>query len=207
VPGRPFVGHIDEGIHFEAVAGILEMLSRPWPWYVAGPLIGLIVPALLLLGNKPFGISSNLRHACAAVAPCGIAHFRYDWKKEGAWNLAFAAGILAGGMAGGLLLRSPEPIALAARTKADLAALGLHDLSGLVPSELFNWASLLTARGLVILLGGGFLVGFGTAYAGGCTSGHAITGLADRQLPSLLAVCGFFAGGLAGTWLLLPLLL
>lgn len=184
-----------------------DLLTRPWPWYLSGPLIGLIVPTLLLLGNKNFGISSNLRHACAALAPCGIAHFRYDWKKEGAWNLSFAAGIVAGGVVGGVLLANPEPIALSARTKADLAVLGVHDFSGLVPRDLFNWTSLLTAQGLVILAGGGFLVGFGTAYAGGCTSGHAITGLADRQLPSLVAVGGFFAGGLAGTWLLLPLLL
>ena len=174
---------------------------------MAGPLIGLIVPSLLLLGNKAFGISSNLRHACAALAPCGIAHFRYDWKKEGAWNLAFVLGILAGGVVGGLLLANPEPIALSARTKADLTALGLHDFSGLVPRELFSWESLLTVRGWMILAVGGFLVGFGTAYAGGCTSGHAITGLADFQLPSLVAVGGFFAGGLAATWLLLPLLL
>jgi uncharacterized membrane protein YedE/YeeE len=184
-----------------------DILTRPWPWYVAGPLIGLIVPTLLLLGNKAFGISSNLRHACAALAPCGIAHFRYDWKKEGAWNLAFVLGILAGGVVGGLLLANPEPVALSARTKADLTTLGLHDFSGLVPRELFNWTSLLTVRGWLILAVGGFLVGFGTAYAGGCTSGHAITGLADHQLPSLVAVCGFFAGGLAATWLLLPLLL
>lgn len=165
------------------------------------------MPALLLLGNKAFGISSNLRHACAALAPCGIAHFRYDWKKEGGWNLAFVLGILAGGLVGGLLLANPEPLALSARTKADLAALGLHDFSGLVPRELFSWASLLTVRGFLLLAGGGFLVGFGTAYAGGCTSGHAITGLADLQLPSLVAVVGFFAGGLAATWLLLPLLI
>ena len=184
-----------------------DFLTRPWPWYVAGPLIGLIVPALLLLGNKGFGISSNLRHACAAVAPCGIAHFLYDWKKEGAWNLAFALGIVAGGVIGGVLLANPEPIALADDTRTDLAALGLRDLSGLVPRELFSWSSLLTLRGWLILAGGGFLVGFGTAYAGGCTSGHAITGLADRQLPSLVAVVGFFAGGLAATWLLMPLLL
>jgi uncharacterized membrane protein YedE/YeeE len=186
---------------------MLDVLTRPWPWYVAGPLIGLIVPALLLLGNKSFGISNNLRHACAAVAPCGIAHFLYDWKKEGAWNLVFVLGIVAGGVIGGVLLANPGPIALSVATRADLAALGLRDLSGLVPSELFSWASLLTVRGSLILIGGGFLVGFGTAYAGGCTSGHAITGLADLQLPSLVAVAGFFAGGLAATWLLLPLLL
>ena len=67
--------------------------------------------------------------------------------------------------------------------------------------------ALRTWRGVVVLIGGGFLVGFGTAWAGGCTSGHAISGLANFQLPSLVAVLGFFAGGLVGTWLLLPWLL
>lgn len=182
-------------------------LSGPWPWYVAGPLIGLVVPVLLVLGNKSFGVSSNLRHVCAALAPCGIAHFQYDWRKDGAWNLAFALGILVGGFAGSVLLASAEPLALSDRTRADLVALGIHDFTGLAPGELFGWSSLLTLRGLVMLVFGGLAVGFGTAYAGGCTSGHAITGLADLQMPSLLAVLGFFAGGLISTWLLLPLLL
>ena len=181
-----------------------EVLLRPWPWYVAGPLIGLFPALLLLLGNKLFGVSSNLRHACAAVFPRGMAHFRYDWRKEGAWNLAFALGILVGGWIAGALLRNPEPIAFSARTKADLLALGIRDFSGLVPSDLFSWASLLTARGWAVIVGGGFLVGFGTAYAGGCTSGHGLSGVADLQVPSLIALAGFFAGGIAGTFLLLP---
>src|SRR5262249_39737065 len=71
-------------------------VTQPIPWYIAGPLIGLVVPALLVAGNKPFGISSNLRHLCAAVAPCGIEFFSYDWKRLGGWNLAFLAGIAAG---------------------------------------------------------------------------------------------------------------
>ena len=181
-----------------------EVLLRPWPWYVAGPLIGLFPALLLLLGNKLFGVSSNLRHACAAVFPRGIAHFRYDWRREGAWNLAFALGILVGGWIAGALLRNPEPIAFSARTKADLLALGIRDFSGLVPSDLFNWAALLSARGWAVIVGGGFLVGFGTAYAGGCTSGHGLSGVADLQVPSLIALAGFFAGGIAGTFLLLP---
>jgi hypothetical protein len=184
-----------------------ELLSRPWPWYVAGPLIGLVVPALLLLGNKQFGISANLRHACAIVAPGRVEFFRYDWRRVGGWNLAFVAGVLLGGFIAAHWLASDAPIAISPATKADLAALGIRDLSGLVPRELFSWASLLTLRGVVMLVGGGLLVGFGTAYAGGCTSGHAISGLADLQLPSLIAVLGFFAGGLITTWLILPLLL
>lgn len=186
---------------------LLDVLLAPWPWYLAGPLIGLVVPALLLAGNKSFGMSNNLRHACAAVAPCGIPHFAYDWKKDGGWNLAFAAGVFAGGFLGGVLLASPDPIDLSPRTHAALAALGITDFTGLVPRELFHWSALLTASGFTLVVGGGFLVGFGTAWAGGCTSGHAISGLADLQLPSLIATLFFFAGGLLGTWVVLPVLL
>ncbi|RAK62938.1 YeeE/YedE family protein [Hymenobacter edaphi] len=186
---------------------MMEFLARPWPWYVAGPLVGLMVPLLLLLGNKLFGISSNLRHACAAVLPTrGLDYFRYDWRREGGWNLALALGIIGGGLLAGTVLRNPQPVAIAA-TVADLQRLGLHDFRGLVPAELFNWPALLSGRGLALVVGGGFLVGFGTAYAGGCTSGHALTGVADLQKPSMLAMAAFFVGGIIGTWVLLPLIL
>ena len=186
---------------------MIAFLARPWPWYVAGPLIGLVVPALLLIGNKQFGISANLRHACAIAAPGQVAFFRYDWRRVGGWNLAFIVGVLLGGFIAGQLFGSDAPIRIADATRTDLGALGLRDFSGLVPNELFTWHSLGTLRGFVMLVGGGLLVGFGTAYAGGCTSGHAISGLADLQLPSLIAVLGFFAGGLITTWLILPVLL
>lgn len=185
----------------------LRWLTSPWPWYVAGPLIGLVVPLLLWLGNKPFGVSSGLRHVCAAAAPCGLPYLRYDWWREGGWNLLFILGVLIGGFAGGYLFASPATVALAPEAQESLRALGVTDFRGLAPREIFQWASLTTLPGAVVLIVGGFAIGFGTAYAGGCTSGHAITGLADRQLPSLLAVIGFFAGGLAATWIILPALL
>jgi uncharacterized membrane protein YedE/YeeE len=183
-----------------------QLITHPLPWYVAGPLIGLIVPVLLLLGNKPFGISSNFRHVCAAVAPCGIEFFRHDWKRAGGWNLVFLLGLFSGAAAA-WQLAPPDAVNISPQTVDALHRLGLTDLSGLAPREVFDWTSLLTLKGFAPIVIGGFLVGFGTAYAGGCTSGHAIAGLADFQAASLLAVCGFFAGGLAGTFLLLPLLL
>lgn len=186
---------------------VLEVLAKPWPWYVGGPLIGLFVPALLLVGNRVFGVSNNLRHACAAAIPGRVAFFRYDWRSDGSWNLAFAFGIVIGGALAARLLTGNAVIQLSDAARTSLASLGVHDMTGLVPRELFQWSALLGWRGVVLMVGGGFLVGFGTAYAGGCTSGHAISGLADLQLPSLVAVLGFFAGGLIGTWLILPYLM
>ena len=180
-------------------------MPHPLPWYIAGPLIGLFVPALLLAGNKAFGISSNFRHICAAVAPCGIEFFRHDWKRTGLWNLTFLAGVFTGAALAAHF--APPTVQISARTIEALRVLGVHEFAGLAPHDVFSWASLLTLRGVVCIIGGGFLVGFGTAYAGGCTSGHAIAGLADGQLASLIAVCGFFAGGLAATYVILPRIL
>ncbi|GAC1656311.1 MAG: YeeE/YedE family protein [Gemmatimonadaceae bacterium] len=186
---------------------VQTVLSQPWPWYVGGPLIGLFVPALLLTGNRMFGISSNLRHVCAAMVPGRVAFFRYDWRRAGGWNLAFALGIVAGGAFAARYLDSGGAVQISDAARASIGRLGVHDMTGLMPREIFYWGALTTWRGLVMIVGGGLLIGFGTAYAGGCTSGHAISGLADLQLPSLIAVLGFFAGGLISTWLILPRLL
>lgn len=133
--------------------------------------------------------------------------FGHDWKREGGWNLLFAAGILLGGfIAAAFLLEPGYTVAISPDTQRDLRDLGLTDLSGLVPAELMGWSALTTRRGWLTLVVGGFLVGFGSRWAGGCTSGHAIFGLAALQLPSLLAVAGFFADELLMTHLLLPLL-
>jgi len=184
-----------------------EWLLRPWPWYVAGPLIGLFPALLLLVGNRAFGVSSTLRHLCAASCGDNIQYFRYDWRRDGGWNLMFSAGILAGGVLAGWVFANPDPVRIAGETGATLRALGVTSFTGLVPSDLFNWASLGTARGWAVIVGGGFLVGFGSAYAGGCTSGHGLSGVADLQVSSVIALLGFFAGGIAATFLLLPLIL
>jgi uncharacterized membrane protein YedE/YeeE len=186
---------------------VLEFLRQPWPWYVAGPIIGLMVPALLLLGNRAFGVSTSLRHLCAIAAPRRIEYFRYNVRSIGLWNLAFLAGLTIGGFIAGALLPSPEPVAISAGTRALLESWGIRDFRGLVPDDLFSVSALLTPRGLLILAGGGVCIGFGTAYGGGCTSGHGIAGLAQRQLPSLIATCAFFAGGMLASYVVLPFLL
>jgi uncharacterized membrane protein YedE/YeeE len=184
-----------------------DLLAESWPWYVAGPAIGLFVPLLLWLTGKAFGISSSLKHACAATVPGRAEYFRYDWKAGGLWNLIFVVGILLGGVVAVQFLGGGGPTGISAATKADLTALGLSDFSGLMPPTLFSWASLTTLPGLLVIVLGGFLVGFGARYAGGCTSGHAITGIATLQGASMIAVVGFFIGGLFTTYVLLPLLL
>lgn len=185
---------------------MLEILSRPWPWYVAGAIIGLIVPALLLLGNKHFGISANLRHVCAACFPAGISFFNYDWKKE-RWNFFFVAGILFGALIAAQLLTNHGPIEINPKLSAELAGYGIVPVDQQMPEELFSFESLLTFRGLLMLVGGGFIVGFGARYAGGCTSGHAIMGLSNLQWPSLVATVMFMAGGFLVANLVLPFIL
>lgn len=185
---------------------LIEFIKQPWPWYVAGPIIGLTVPTLLIIGNKTFGISSSLRHICAACLPAKIPFFNYDWKKE-VWNLFFVGGILLGGFVAFLFLQNPEPMIVNAKLSTELATYGITNYDSLVPTEVFNWSSLFTLRGFIMMVAGGFLVGFGTRYAGGCTSGHAIMGLSTLQWPSLVATISFMTGGFIMANLILPFIL
>lgn len=187
---------------------MFDFLSKPWPWYVAGPLIGLMIPIMLFFSNKALGVSSSLRHMCAAAIPgtSRVPFFNYDWKREGLWNLLFVFGILIGGFLAGYVFANPYPIAISESTVADLRELGITDFTGFVPSEIFNWGNLLTQQGIIIMVVGGFLVGFGARYAGGCTSGHAISGISNLQFASVIAAIGFFVGGLFITHFVYPLL-
>jgi hypothetical protein len=185
---------------------MLETIQQPWPWYVAGALIGLTVPALLLLGNKHFGVSSSLRHICAACIPGNISFFKYDWKKE-IWNLFFVAGVLLGGVVATQWLSNPNPIVVSEKTIEALQALNIETDNQLMPASIFSLDNLFSLRGLLFFVVGGFMVGFGTRYAGGCTSGHAIMGLSNLQWPSLVATCCFMVGGFVMVHLIFPWLM
>ena len=184
---------------------MLELLKQPWPWYTSGALIALIMVLLLFFG-KTFGVSSNLRTMCTiAGAGKNVKFFDFDWKAQ-IWNLLFLAGSVIGGVIASTVLRTEEPLKLSASTITDLKGLGIIFDGGLNPSQIFGLDFITSPKGFLVLLLGGMLVGFGARYAGGCTSGHAISGLSNLQVPSLIAVIGFFAGGLIMTHLLLPLI-
>ena len=184
---------------------MIELIKEPWAWYVSGAAIALIMFLLLFFGGA-FGFSSNLRTICAA---CGAGKntdfFKFDWKAQ-LWNLVFLVGAIIGGFIAHQYLSTNKPVLLSNATISDLSKLGFDSPTSLQPNELFSWDALFTIKGFSILAIGGLLIGFGTRYAGGCTSGHAISGLSNLQWPSLIAVVGFFIGGLVMTFLIFPLI-
>lgn len=184
---------------------MIEFIRQPWPWYISGLAITGIMLLLVYFG-KFFGFSSNLRTICAmAGAGKRVSFFNFDWKNQ-RWNLMFLIGAIIGGFISAQWLQSDVPIALSRATVLDLHQLHIEFDGHNVPGQLFNWHFLFTAKGLFIFLGGGFLLGFGARYAGGCTSGHAISGLSNLQFPSLIAVIGFFIGGVFTTYFIFPLI-
>jgi len=184
----------------------MDMIYGPWPWYVAGSLIAFVMFLLLYFGGN-FGMSSNLRTMCTMVGGEKVSDFfKLDWKAQ-RWNLMFVVGAIMGGFLAANFLSNGEPMQLNPSTTASLNALGFQSVGAeYLPNEIFGLEALLSLKGILILIGGGFLVGFGTRYAGGCTSGHAISGLSDLQIPSFIAVIGFFIGGLLMTHLLIPII-
>ena len=184
-------------------------VSQPWPWWVAGPMIALIMFLLLWFG-KNFGVSDNFRILCAAEGAGNYSDFfKINWR-DGDWNLLVALGAMIGGYMGAYVFSGPDGnLAHVSQATVDsLAGLGLnYDVENvpLVP-EWISWNAMLSWEGWVFIILGGFLVGFGSRYAGGCTSGHAISGMSALELPSLVAVIGFFLGGLTMVWFIFPLI-
>ena len=184
----------------------MEYILNPWPWYITGPLIAVVMAILLYFG-KTFGMSSNLRTLCAIGGAGKFADFfKFNWKNQ-IWNLTIVFGAVIGGFIATQYLSSDSITNLNPETVAELQQMGFEDAGAtLVPNEIYNLEAITSIKGLLLLIIGGLLVGFGTRYAGGCTSGHAITGLSSLQKPSLIAVIGFFIGGLIMTNILLPLI-
>ena len=184
----------------------MNIIFQTWPWYVSGFLIGMIMLSLIYFG-KAFGMSSNLRSLCSmAGAGKYVSFFDFDWKSQ-RWNLVVVLGAMLGGFVAVHFMSDPSNVDINPKTIAQLAQLGIDAPNGkLMPDALFGSQVLQSPKSILILLIGGILIGFGTRYAGGCTSGHAISGLSNLQLPSLKAVIGFFIGGLIMAHFLLPLI-
>ncbi len=182
-----------------------ELITQTWSWWFSGTMIAAIMFFLLYFGQS-FGFSSNLRTICAAAGLGKKAKlFDFNWKTQ-VWNLVFLIGAIIGGFIAKQFLSTDAPVQISQETIGDLAKLGIAAPASLQPNELFSLDAMLSVKGFLVLAMGGLMVGFGSRYAGGCTSGHAISGLSDLQLPSLIAVIGFFIGGLAMTFLILPLI-
>lgn len=183
----------------------MEFILQPWPWWFSGIMIAAIMFFLLYFGQS-FGFSSNLRTICAAVGLGKSAKFfDFNWKAQ-TWNLVFLVGAILGGFIAREFLSTDAPVQISEATIEDLSKLGFSAPESLQPVELFGLDAVLSLKGFLVLALGGLMVGFGSRYAGGCTSGHAISGLSDLQIPSLIAVIGFFVGGLVMTYLIFPLI-
>lgn len=191
---------------------MIEWISQPWHWAVSGAMIALVMWLLLWFGGE-FGVSSTLKTMCT-IGGAGKRYdfFNFDWKAQ-IWNLVFIGGAVIGGFLGVTVFGSPEPVQIAESTQEYLNSVGidtpqtLAEGRGYVPQEIFALDNIFSVVNLIVLVVGGVLIGFGTRWAGGCTSGHAISGLSNLQLPSLIAVVGFFIGGLVMAWGILPFLL
>jgi len=190
----------------------IDFLSQPWHWSISGAVIVFVMFLLLWFGGN-FGASANLRTICA-MGGAGNKHsfFDFNWKSQ-SWNLVFISSAIIGGYLAVTFLPSLKPVQIAVATQEHLLSIGIitpttiQEGLGYVPSEIFSLKTFLLPRNLLLLCLGGFFVGFGARYAGGCTSGHAISGLSNLQLPSLIAVIGFFIGGLIMSWFILPFIL
>jgi len=184
---------------------MIDTITQTWSWWFSGTLIAGIMFFLLFFGQS-FGFSSNLRTICAASGlGKKVKFFDFNWRSQ-IWNLVFLVGAIAGGFIAKEFLSIDEPVQISQATISDLSELGFAAPTSLQPEELFSLKSAFSLKGFLILALGGLMVGFGSRYAGGCTSGHAISGLSDLQVPSLIAVAGFFAGGLIMTFLIFPLI-
>jgi len=183
-----------------------DLLYGPWPWYYTGPAIGLVYFSLYFVGRR-FGVSGTLKATCSMLGAGKISeYFNFNWRDE-IWNMVFAVGLVLGGALGGIIFPNEVPVDLSASTISSLESMGLNSYTEtMIPSEIFNWEALFSLKGVIFIIVGGFFVGFGARYADGCTSGHAISGLANLEFSSLVAVIGFFIGGLLVTYFLIPYL-
>lgn len=184
----------------------MDFILQPWAWYVGGPLIAMSLLLYFYFG-KNFGASTNFETICTIAGADKVSdYFKKDWKDRD-FALMFVVGLIIGGFISAYFLTRNQAIDLNPKTVQELTDLGFSNVGNqYFPDEIFSEDVVFSIKGFLILIVSGILIGFGTRYAGGCTSGHAITGLSNLEFPSLLAVIGFFIGGIIATWFIIPIL-
>jgi hypothetical protein len=160
-------------------------MKEPLAWYIAGPLLGLMVPLLLILKEKQFGISSSYRYLLSFL-PSKISYFNYD-RRADQWQLFFALGLIFSGFAA-------------------IQFFGFSDAMVELPSKKYEiqYTEIFDISNALQFFVGGILVGFGARYANGCTAGHCIMGVSQFALSSIIATICFFIGGLIGSFFVVP---
>ena len=184
----------------------MDFILEPWAWYIGGPLIAISLFSYFYF-SKNFGVSTNFETLCTMAGAGKVSeYFKKDWKERD-FSLLFVIGLIIGGFISAHYLIPNQEINLNPKTVQELTDLGFSNVGNqYFPNEIFGEDVVFSLKGFLILLISGVFIGFGTRYAGGCTSGHAITGLSSLQLPSLLATIGFFIGGIIATWFIIPLI-
>ena len=162
---------------------------------------------LLIFMGRKFGMSSNLRTFCSMCGAGTKANFfDFNWRAQ-RWNLIVILGAAIGGFIAMNFLSADPAVDINPDTVSTLNELGFESSGkAYLPDELYSLEALGNIKSLSLLIIGGFLIGFGARWAGGCTSGHAISGISNLQLPSMIATAGFFIGGLIMIHLLFPLI-
>lgn len=147
----------------------------PIHWALAGAAIGAITLLLLWTTNRRLGISTTYENLCSLVS--SLPYFRRkELQGRGRWRLQFGLGLVLGGAVS----------ALAAGGWAPIQDLGMFD-------RVVGWG---LGGKLAWMFAGGLLIGLGTRVADGCTSGHGVFGLANREKASLVAVAVFLGTGI-----------
>ncbi|MBI3970486.1 MAG: YeeE/YedE family protein [Chloroflexi bacterium] len=150
---------------------MVQVLPERLPWFVAGPLIGLLSVALYAIANRHMGVSSSYKH---------VVTFVRDRSQAKQWRVWWFGGLVVGSLVAAFLRGGPSP------------TLGYGALGLVLPVVVL----------IPTLFVAGLLMGYGARWAGGCTSGHGITGTSARSPASFVAVGTFMATAVGVTLLL-----
>lgn len=150
----------------------------PLHWALAGAAIAAVTLSLLFFRNRRLGISGGLDDVCSLVLH--RPYFAQETVRASrTWRVPFLCGLVLGGTVSALLGGGWAPT-------WDLGR--FDEVIGFGPAGKLAW-----------MFAGGVLIGVGTRLANGCTSGHGIFGLANVELPSLVATLAFMASGIVTT--------